>query len=213
VVGGGQEAHSLTSEQGSRKGDSLAGRLSPPSSPNMREKEKGEDLMDLQLDYWGDKLHGVKGDQGDTAGGKKSDVDGRSKKGQDMKNSIKTTFRNLSVSHLSLSPQAPPSEQTFTLHYSTKEKKQKVIGMKIGKKKEKNDSHGTDRQHQSIEGVSRLICLNKSSHPLRVAIDGHEWFGVKFFQLSSAWQTHIKYLPVAVSSTPHHAGMSPDLLP
>ena len=30
-----------------------------------------------------------------------------------------------------------------------------------------------------------------------VHIDGLEWTGVKFFQLSSQWQTHIKYFPVA----------------
>ncbi len=30
-----------------------------------------------------------------------------------------------------------------------------------------------------------------------VYIDGLEWQGVKFFQLSSQWQTHIKVLPVA----------------
>ena len=30
-----------------------------------------------------------------------------------------------------------------------------------------------------------------------VHIDGLEWTGVKFFQLSSQWQTHIKVFPVA----------------
>ena len=34
-----------------------------------------------------------------------------------------------------------------------------------------------------------------------VHIDGIEWMGVKFFQLSSQWQTHIKYFPVAGVST------------
>lgn len=33
-----------------------------------------------------------------------------------------------------------------------------------------------------------------------VTIDGDEWSGVKFFQLSSQWQTHIKHFPVAVYS-------------
>merc|ERR1712179_867639 len=55
--------------------------------------------------------------------------------------------------------------------------------LKIGKKKEK--SGDTDSKFQSIEGISRLICLTKSNHPLKVAIDGYEWAGVKFFQLSS----------------------------
>jgi hypothetical protein len=31
-----------------------------------------------------------------------------------------------------------------------------------------------------------------------VSIDGTEWYGVKFFQLSAQWQTHIKTFPVAM---------------
>lgn len=31
-----------------------------------------------------------------------------------------------------------------------------------------------------------------------VYIDGTEWTGVKFFQLSSQWQTHVKNFPVAL---------------
>jgi PACS-1 cytosolic sorting protein len=31
-----------------------------------------------------------------------------------------------------------------------------------------------------------------------VSIDGVEWPGVKFFQVSAQWQTHVKYLPVLV---------------
>ena len=53
----------------------------------------------------------------------------------------------------------------------------------------------------SFEGISRMICMTKSNTPLRVAIDGYEWSGVKFFQLSGQWQTHIKFCPVAVGTT------------
>ena len=31
-----------------------------------------------------------------------------------------------------------------------------------------------------------------------VMIDGVEWSGVKFFQLSAQWQTHVKYFPVLI---------------
>ena len=31
-----------------------------------------------------------------------------------------------------------------------------------------------------------------------VTIDGVEWTGVKFFQLSAQWQTHVKHFPVLV---------------
>lgn len=34
-----------------------------------------------------------------------------------------------------------------------------------------------------------------------VYIDGTEWTGVKFFQLSSQWQTHVKNFPVALIGT------------
>jgi hypothetical protein len=37
----------------------------------------------------------------------------------------------------------------------------------------------------------------------QVLIDGSEWAGVKFFQLSSQWQTHIKFFPVATLQQVH----------
>ena len=33
-------------------------------------------------------------------------------------------------------------------------------------------------------------------------IDGTEWTGVKFFQLTAQWQTHIKSFPVALFNAP-----------
>eukprot|EP00092_Neocalanus_flemingeri_P012906 GFUD01013905.1.p1 GENE.GFUD01013905.1~~GFUD01013905.1.p1 ORF type:complete len:920 (+),score=246.81 GFUD01013905.1:471-3230(+) len=185
-------------------------RLTPPSSPNIskhtfdkdfNQKQRDEELMELQLDYWGisaeknDKLFGTKNENGD----KKQDTE-KSKKQADPKSSIKTQFRNLSIYHLSTSPILSHStdyQHAFSMTYTTKEKKPKAV-LKIGKKKEK--SGDTDSKFQSIEGISRLICMTKSNHPLKVAIDGYEWAGVKFFQLSSQWQTHIKYLPVAVGT-------------
>lgn len=75
------------------------------------------------------------------------------------------------------------------------------IVMRLGKKKEK-DREG-DREH-CVESVARLICSPKQSHPvpLLVYIDGTEWSGVKFFQLSSQWQTHVKNFPVALIGAP-----------
>ena len=55
-----------------------------------------------------------------------------------------------------------------------------------------------EKEVKSVECISRLICLSKGHNaPLKVHIDGSEWAGVKFFQLSSQWQTHIKFFPVA----------------
>lgn len=90
--------------------------------------------------------------------------------------------------------------------------------MRLGKKKEK-DREG--EKEQTVDGVARLICSPKQSHPIPlrgkfflivswnveknnnyfnlVYIDGTEWTGVKFFQLSSQWQTHVKNFPVALN--------------
>ena len=88
-------------------------------------------------------------------------------------------------------PTAPSS--TFTMQYRLKEKRPKAV-MRLGKKKQDKDTSGEAR---IVDVVTRLICLSKGQSPLRVFIDGSEWSGVKFFQLSSLWQTHIKYFPVA----------------
>lgn len=181
---------------------------SPPSSPNIskysgeREGRGGreEEVMELQLDYWGQaaredrepKLFGTKENKENG----KQDSDKAKKLAADPKSSIKTSFRNLSISHLGTSSLASHSSDlhhTFAMTFLTKEKKPKVA-LKLGKKKHQE---GEGDRQQQIEGISRLICMAKSA-PLRVAIDGHEWTGVKFFQLSGQWQTHIKYCPVAI---------------
>jgi len=39
-----------------------------------------------------------------------------------------------------------------------------------------------------------------------VMIDGVEWTGVKFFQLSAQWQTHVKHFPVLVFGSSSSSG-------
>ncbi|XP_068619241.1 phosphofurin acidic cluster sorting protein 1 isoform X2 [Battus philenor] len=118
-------------------------------------------------------------------------VPGRAAEGADGKVTVKATFRALVVTrhnaHLSIT-------------YLTKEKKQKI--MRLGKKKEKSEPEVG--RAQVVEGVARLICSAKGSHnaPLKVFIDGTEWNGVKFFQLSTQWQTHVKTFPVATCGAP-----------
>ncbi|XP_013170961.1 PREDICTED: phosphofurin acidic cluster sorting protein 1 isoform X1 [Papilio xuthus] len=118
-------------------------------------------------------------------------VPGRAAEGADGKVTVKATFRALVVTrhnaHLSIT-------------YLTKEKKQKI--MRLGKKKEKSEPEVG--RAQTVEGVARLICSAKGSHnaPLKVFIDGTEWNGVKFFQLSTQWQTHVKTFPVATCGAP-----------
>lgn len=166
----------------------------PPSSPSISSAFLGNssnvtsisvtsgETMDLQLDYW---ILPQKGEP--------------SKKGESSKLSMKTTFRTLHISRVSSSVESGLSSLTLT--YVTKEKKQKI--MRLGKKKEKEKE--LDNRYQQVEGIQRLICSCRTLQtPLKVTIDGVEWSGVKFFQLTSQWQTHVKYFPVALYSMMEH---------
>ncbi|XP_017847198.1 phosphofurin acidic cluster sorting protein 2 isoform X2 [Drosophila busckii] len=177
------------------------GRISPPlQTPTQRERgtndalnspsQTGADAVELQVDYWlvrPGELH-AKDSKGGMSRG--SDAGGG-------KNSIKSTFRNLQVWRLPQhAQQLGDMSNGLTVSFATKEKKQKQI-MRLGKKKDKERDL---EKEQCVEGVARLICSPKQSHPvpLRVYIDGTEWTGVKFFQLSSQWQTHVKNFPIAL---------------
>ncbi|KAH8417943.1 hypothetical protein KR222_008989 [Zaprionus bogoriensis] len=206
-----QQQQQQQQQMGQLQGQSM-GRISPPlqtppsSGSSHRERGgidalgtpsslqlqgSGAEAVELQVDYWplmrpgephvkeskGDKSRG-----GDSGGGK---------------NSIKSTFRNLQVWRLPQhAQQLGDMSNGLTVSFATKEKKQKQI-MRLGKKKDKERDL---EKEQCVEGVARLICSPKQSHPvpLRVYIDGTEWTGVKFFQLSSQWQTHVKNFPIAL---------------
>jgi len=43
-----------------------------------------------------------------------------------------------------------------------------------------------------------LIFYDQIIFSFTVTVDGVDWTGVKFFQLSSQWQTHIKHFPVVL---------------
>ncbi|KAB0804229.1 hypothetical protein PPYR_01199 [Photinus pyralis] len=158
--------------------------LTPPSSPNVQARESPWEPLELQLDYWQfPKVNeNIKTD----------------KLKQDGKISLKGLFRGLQANPSSCSGLC--TGLNLTMHVSTKEKKQKI--MRLGKKKEKERE--PEARSQFVEGISRLICSARASHspPMRVFIDGAEWSGVKFFQLSSTWQTHIKHLTVALVGAP-----------
>ncbi|XP_074035867.1 phosphofurin acidic cluster sorting protein KrT95D [Leptinotarsa decemlineata] len=157
--------------------------LTPPSSPNVHAREAPWEPLELQVDYW----QLTKFSEANI----KTDKD---KAKQDGKTSLKALFRGL---------QASPTTMTglnLTMHLANKEKKQKI--MRLGKKKEKEKE--SEPRSQNVEGVSRLICSARASHntPMKVYIDGVEFGGVKFFQLSSTWQTHVKSLTVALAGVP-----------
>ncbi|CAG0886156.1 unnamed protein product [Cyprideis torosa] len=149
----------------------------PPSSPNMSTGSasgsttpgSGPELLDLQLEYW------IRGKQ--------------------EKCSLKSGFKSLTIQRLN------SSECEMTLIYTLKEKKQKThipdMIQRLGKKKDKFPEPEVTRT-VTVEGINRLVCLSRSPHfPMKVTIDGVEWPGVKFFQLSSSWQTQVRYFPVS----------------
>ncbi|XP_065343426.1 phosphofurin acidic cluster sorting protein 2 isoform X3 [Cloeon dipterum] len=168
-------------------------RTTPPSSPNVNTSYTqspsliSSEPMELQIDYWQHPsvlTAAVKGDQAKI-------------KQENVKSTLKTSFRSLQLCRLPGNGLTP--NNLFTLNYTTKESKKKTV-MRLGKKKEKEKE--SDAKNQA-EGVTRLICSAKAHNvPLKVFIDGMEWNGVKFFQLSAQWQTHIKHFPVALFNVP-----------
>ncbi|XP_011642208.1 phosphofurin acidic cluster sorting protein 2 isoform X2 [Pogonomyrmex barbatus] len=147
------------------------GKLTPPSSPNVGQPAReGWEPVELQIDYWSKQTQGEKG-----------------------KSTLRQAFRSLHVQRLPSLGEIPGHH--LSMNFTTKEKKQKI--MRLGKKKEKEKEN--EPKSQSVDGMTRLICFVKTHNiPLRVSIDGTEWYGVKFFQLSAQWQTHIKTFPIAL---------------
>ncbi|XKL59621.1 hypothetical protein PGB90_000637 [Kerria lacca] len=168
----------------------------PPSSPNISYHiaNQYKDLcepLELQLDYW---LSSSRTNE------MKADVIG--KKNDSGKLTLKTAFRSLQIAKLTFG-ETPVAQ--FSISYTTKEKKQKI--MRLGKKKEKEKENET--KCQIIDGVCRLICSPRAQNiPLSVNIDGNEWTGVKFFQLSSQWQTHIRNFPISLFSGPQDSNLN-----
>ncbi|KAG1700083.1 Phosphofurin acidic cluster sorting protein 2 [Nymphon striatum] len=162
----------------------------PPSSPNIGSaissppfsQEKISESLDLVIDFWLPN---------------KDPKD--SKKSSDNKSSLKTTFRSLQASLLPNPGELASPKTSLSMSYIIKEKKQKMI--RIGKKKEKERDF--DTKPQVVEGIQRIICSSKAQlSQLKVIIDGVEWTSVKFFQLSSLWQTQVTQFPIGIFALP-----------
>ncbi|XP_050716725.1 phosphofurin acidic cluster sorting protein 1-like isoform X2 [Eriocheir sinensis] len=171
----------------------------PPSSPNINSShlanykmlaESGwHEPLDLQVDYWL-----VRGSGREE---KEKDKEKEKARIEGGKYTLKTSFRTLQVARLAPLGVTQPFDPSFchhlTLSYATKEKKQRI--MRLGKKKEKERE--TESRREVVDGVSRLLGSAKNQ-PFKVSIDSAEWMNVKFFQLSSQWQTQIKSFPISL---------------
>lgn len=165
----------------------------PPSSPNVNVATNSQsslpsvvppsgEFVELQVDYWTTTPRSESSEKTDKASKKDSN-----------KCTLKTTFRSLQVQRLA---QNPVDLNSFSMVVVTKEKKH--IIMRLGKKAKESES-----KSQIVDGINRLICTTKTqSYSLKVMVDGVEWTGVKFFQLSTQWQTHIKHFPIAILGNP-----------
>ncbi|ODN06094.1 Phosphofurin acidic cluster sorting protein 2 [Orchesella cincta] len=103
-----------------------------------------------------------------------------------IKSSVKASFRSLTIQRT--------SDNALALSYTLKEQKKQKI-MRLGKKKERD----SDVKNQCTDGISRLVCLAKSQTPIKLFVDGAEWPGVKFFQVSAQWQSQVKTLPLLLA--------------
>nr|XP_022331230.1 phosphofurin acidic cluster sorting protein 2-like isoform X1 [Crassostrea virginica] len=161
----------------------------PPSSPNVNVAVNSQsslpsvappsgEFVELQVDYWTTTPRSESSEKADKVSKKDSN-----------KCTLKTTFRSLQVQRLA---QSPTDLNSFSMVVVTKEKKH--IIMRLGKKAKESES-----KSQVVDGINRLICTTKTqSYSLKVLVDGVEWTGVKFFQLSTQWQTHIKHFPITI---------------
>ncbi|KAL4237224.1 Phosphofurin acidic cluster sorting protein 1 [Mactra antiquata] len=151
--------------------------VTPPAGVYTTTRE----YVDLQVDYWTSINKSESSEKADKASKKDSN-----------KCSLKSAFKSLQVVRLSTHHQLPVLSENqsvpFALIVVTRQK-QKI---RIGKKSKEGES-----KTSVYESINRLICTSKSlNQSLKVTVDGIDWLGVKFFQLSSQWQTHIKHFPV-----------------
>lgn len=176
---------------------------SPPSSPHSATRPS--DSQDLQIEYWissaplpGEVVPYISGStMGNVSASPAGAGSSAKKEAQSTKSSIRSAFRAFSIFR------SPPSG-LLSLQFVKEKKKDKML-QKLGMKKgQKSDSEGQSPS-QCIRNVARLICCGK--HPLNVWIDGTYWTGVRFFQTSALWQTHVKHFPICAfaSDASHHS--------
>ncbi|EGT37611.1 hypothetical protein CAEBREN_29945 [Caenorhabditis brenneri] len=68
------------------------------------------------------------------------------------------------------------------------------LGMKKGQK-QKPEEGAIPSQ---VPSIGRMLCSASGKHnELTVIIDGNVYNGIRYFQTSPQWQTHIKSFPIA----------------
>ncbi|CAK5023920.1 unnamed protein product [Meloidogyne enterolobii] len=112
--------------------------------------------------------------------------------------SMKASVRTLSIAR-------EPLNHLLSILFVKERKKDKVLqklGRRSKQKSFENNSAGFCAQSRVVSGVTRIVCtsggggIGKKDAGMNVTIDGVLWKGVRFFQISAQWQTHVKLFPV-----------------
>ena len=80
-----------------------------------------------------------------------------------------------------------------------------LLGIWPNRKSRDSLNEGVANKGQTtIDGINRLVCTVKSStsgYKVIVYIDGVEYRGVRFFQVSPGWRSHVKNVPLFAPET------------
>ena len=106
---------------------------------------------------------------------------------------VETSVQSLTRSETSTIGRNAWSSSVHELHHQGEETENNEIGQKERKGKGKWAKESDSRRRDAT-----YMSAKTHNIPLRVSIDGTERYGVKFFQLSAQWQTHIKTFPIAL---------------
>lgn len=186
--GGGQSMVSPREESVVSKAD--GGGSSPPHSPQLR----NVDGQELSMDFWPStsvQMTSYSYVEFPCPSTSQTTTTTPNSKKDTAKVTIKAHFKTLLVTR-------SPSSGALSLTYLKEKRKDKMLqklGMKKGQKDKKPEEGAIPSQ---VPSIGRMLCSASGKHnELTVIIDGNAYAGIRYFQTSPQWQTHIKYFPIA----------------
>lgn len=159
---------------------------SPPHSPQLR----NVDGQELNMDFWpNNPAQQTTSYYGSDFPPSTSNTTPNSKK-EITKVTIKAHFKTLLVSR-------SPSSGFLCLTYLKEKRKDKML-QKLGMKKGQKQKPEEGPIPSQVPSIGRMLCSASGKHnELTVIIDGNAYNGIRYFQASPQWQTHIKSFPIA----------------
>lgn len=160
---------------------------SPPHSPQLR----NVDGQELNMDFWPNSpaQQTTAYTYSEIPPSTSSNTTPNSKK-DTTKVTIKAHFKTLLVSR-------SPSSGSLSLTYLKEKRKDKML-QKLGMKKGQKQKPEEGAIPSQVPSIGRMLCSASGKHnELTVIIDGNAYNGIRYFQTSPQWQTHIKSFPIA----------------